>query len=110
MKAKVKNTGEVFKVLYLDSESILIKCGNEVKTLHLHEVDLIPESTDDKQKKEIDWEERRYELAKEAMNGILASPVLFESYQNNYSLTLAVTRSIDIADVMINKLKKGRKE
>ena len=44
------------------------------------------------------------------MNGILASPALFESYQNNYSLTLAVTRSIDIADVMINKLKKGRKE
>ena len=54
MKAKVKSTGEVFKVLYLDSESILIKCGNEVKTFRLHEVDLIPESTEDYQKKEID--------------------------------------------------------
>lgn len=110
MKAKVKNTGETFKVLYLESESVLIKCKNEVKTLRLHEVDLIPESIEDKQKKEIDWEERRYELTKSALNGILASPVLFESYKNNYSFTLTVTRAVEIADMMIAKLKKGIEE
>ena len=110
MKVRVKSIGKIFKVLYLDSEVVLIKCGNEVKTLRLHEVDLIPESIEDSQKKEIDWEERRYELAKSALNGILASPVLFESYKNNYSLALAVSYSIDVANMMIVKLKKGIKE
>ena len=55
MKAKVKNTGEIFRVLYLDSEVVLIKCGNEVKSFRIHEVDLIPESAEDYQKREIDW-------------------------------------------------------
>ena len=70
MKAKVKNTGEVFSVLDLDSERVLIKCDSEIKAFRIHEVDLIPGSTEDYQKKEIDWEQRRYELAKEAMNGV----------------------------------------
>ena len=54
MKAKVKDTGEVFRVLDLDSERILIKYGSEVKALRLHEVDLIPESAKGYQKREID--------------------------------------------------------
>lgn len=109
MKAKVKSTGEVSKVLYLDSESILIKCGNEVKTLRLHEVDLIPESIEDSQKKEIDWEQRRYELAKEAMNGIL-SPSIIIANSPQYSPKTVVSRSIRIADLMIEQLKKKTTE
>ncbi len=109
MKAKVKSTGEVFKVLYLDSESILIKCGNEVKTLRLHEVDLIPESIKDEQKKEIDWEERRYELAKEAMNGIL-SPSIIIANSPQYNPKTAVRCSRRIADLMIEQLKKKTTE
>lgn len=27
-------------------------------------------------KKKIDWEERRYEIAKEAVNGLIAAPVV----------------------------------
>lgn len=64
MKAKVKDTGEVFRVLDLDSERILIKYGSEVKALRLHEVDLIPESAKGYQKREIDWEQRRCDIAK----------------------------------------------
>lgn len=109
MKAKVKNTGEVFKVLYLDSENILIKCENEVKTLRLHEVDLIPESTEKYQKKEIDWEKRRYELAKEAMNGILSPSIIIANSQQ-YSPKTVVRRSIRIADLMIEQLKKKTTE
>ena len=47
MKVKVKSTGEVFSVLDLDSERVLIKCDSEIKTFRLHEVDLIPESIED---------------------------------------------------------------
>lgn len=105
MKAKVKNTGEVFSVLYLDSEVVLIKCGNEVKTLRLYEVDLIPESTEDYQKKEIDWEQRRYELAKEAMNGVLSTNIV-EKFTSNLSFSAIATFSVGLAERLIEELKR----
>ena len=99
MKAKVKNTGEIFRVLYLDSEVVLIKCRNEVKPFRIHEVDLIPESAEDYQKREINWEQRRYELAKEAMNGILSVKV-------NQSLNDIAILSVGLADRIIEELQK----
>lgn len=105
MKAKVKNTGEIFRVLYLDSEVVLIKCENEVKTLRLHEVDLIPESAEDYQKREIDWEKRRYELAKEAMNGVLSTSII-EKFTPNPSFRDIAMFSVGLAEELINELKK----
>ena len=113
MKAKVRDTGEIVDVKFATHinqtvDKVHLWCESNQTTYHKSELEFIeddPEST----KSNIDWEKRRYELAKEALNGILASPVLFESYKNNYSFTLAVTRSVEIADMMIKELK-GCKE
>lgn len=105
MKAKVKSTGEVFKVLYLDSEAVLIKCGSETKSLRLHKVELIPESEKDYQKKEIDWEQRRYELAKEAMNGVLSTSII-EKFTPNPSFRDIAMFSVGLAEELIKELKR----
>lgn len=104
MKAKVKDTGEVFRVLDLDSERILIKYGSEVKALRLHEVDLIPESAEGYQKREIDWEQRRYDIAKNAMNGLLSAPVI-AGVNPNPSVKDIATLSVRLADALIKELK-----
>ena len=103
MKAKVKDTGEIVDVKFTTHPNPAVDetywwCKDKQESYHKSELDFM--------ENDIDWEQRRYELAKEAMNGILASPVLFESYKNNYSFTLAVTRSVKIADMMIKKLKE----
>lgn len=108
MKARVKATGEVLRVLDLDSERILIKYGSEVKALRIHEVDLISESAEDYYQREINWEQRRYEIAKEAMKGILSAPVV-EGVNPNPSLTEIARLSVRFADTLIKELKKGGK-
>lgn len=101
MKARVKDTGEVLRVLDLDSERILIKYGSEVKSFRLHEVDLISESAEDYQKREIDWEQRRYEIAKEVLANI---PVNYPE-----SLDTKVYVAVMRADALIKELKGGTK-
>jgi hypothetical protein len=108
MKAKVKETGEVFKVLYLDNEIVSVKYGDEVKGFHIKEVDLIPERAEDYLKKEIDWEQRRYELAKGAMNGLLSAPVV-DGVNPNPSFKDIATLSVRLADALIKELKGGTK-
>ena len=107
MKARVKDTGEVLKVLDLDSERILIKYRSEVKALRLYEVDLISESAEDYQKREIDWEQRRYEIAKDAMNGFLSAPVV-DGVNPNPSFKDIATFSVRIADALIKELKGSK--
>ena len=106
MKAKVKDTGEVFRVFDLDGERVLIKYGSEVKAFRIHEVDLIPENVEGCQKREIDWEQRRYEIAKDAMNGLLSAPVV-AGVNPNPSVKDIVTLSVMIADALIKKLKEN---
>lgn len=108
MKAKVKDTGEVFRVLDLDSERILIKYGSEVKALRLHEVDLIPESAEGYQKREIDWEQCRYEIAKDAMNSILTAPIIEGVNPNPCAEDIAMY-SVKLADALIKELKGCKK-
>ena len=107
MKAKVKGTGEVFRVLDLGSERVLIKYGSEVKALRLCEVDLIPESAEDYQKRGINWEQRRYEIAKEAMNGLLTAPIV-EGVNSTPSFKDIATFSVRLADALIKELKGGK--
>lgn len=107
MKAKVKDTGEVFRVLDLDSGRILIKYGSEVKALRLHEVDLIPENAEGYKKREIDWEQRRYDIAKDAMNSILTAPVV-DGVNPNPSVEDIATFSVRLADAIIEELKGGK--
>ena len=57
-------------------------------------------------KKEIDWEQRRYEIAKAALIGELASPVI-EGIDPNPSMDCVCKRAVKIADTLIEKLKEG---
>lgn len=52
-----------------------------------------------------DWEQRRYEIAKAAMVGQLASPVV-EGIDPNPSMQDVCIWSVKFADALINELKK----
>ena len=58
--------------------------------------------------KEIDWEARRYEIAKSAMNGILASAAMYGGcHQSSFEVS---NMAIYYADALIAELKKGGAE
>lgn len=54
----------------------------------------------------IDWEERRYEIAKEAVNGLIAAPVV-EGVDPNPPMATIARDAVKIADYLIKELKKG---
>lgn len=53
---------------------------------------------------DIDWEQRRYELAKEAMNGLLSA--IIDGVNPNPNVEDIVTLSVTLADALIRKLKE----
>lgn len=55
--------------------------------------------------KRIDWEQRRYEIAKAAMVGRLASPIV-EGIDPNPSMQDVCIWSVKFADALIEELKK----
>lgn len=55
--------------------------------------------------KPIDWEQRRYEIAKAAMVGRLASPIV-EGIDPNPSMQDVCIWSVKFADALIEELKK----
>lgn len=113
MKARIKETGEALRVLDIDSERILVKYGREVKSLRIHEVDLIAESVNDYPKVEPNWEQRRYEIAKEAMGALISSPSYQYCVSSNYygathSRPWSVAEiAVEYSDALIEELKKG---
>lgn len=71
MKAKVIATGEVLKVADRSLNLEYVWCCKEDGSIIRYkseEVELIIE-------KKIDWEQRRFELVKAAMQGVLANPI-----------------------------------
>ena len=98
MKAIVKNTRQLISVLRLDS---IWESNNGCK-YHERELEFLEE-------KDIDWEERRYEIAKQMLtvtsnfteltcNGITQRRICCED---------AVQYAIKYADALIAELKKG---
>lgn len=57
-------------------------------------------------KPKFDWEKRRYEIAKEAMNGLLSAPVV-DGINPNPSFKDIATFSVRLADALIKELKGG---
>ena len=55
----------------------------------------------------IDWEQRRYEIAKEAVNGLLAAPVV-EDIDPNPPMDDIARNAVKIADYLIEELKKEK--
>lgn len=58
--------------------------------------------------KTIDWEKRRYEIAKAAMNGLLSAPIV-DGVNSSPSFKDIATFSVRLADALIKELKGGEK-
>lgn len=123
MKARIRKTGEIVDVIafksseacpekdwvrYVDSEGLdLIQELNALEDLE------IIDKTEDKA---VDWEQRRYEIAKSAMNGILSDEkeVNFACYEVEYkenekhTIPKAIAKyAVACADALIDELRKG---
>ena len=93
MKARIKKTGEIINIANY-AKVTLDQCdswGNPIE-LGFDEVEILQEPTSD-----IDWEQRRYEIAKE----VFAST--YDIFQNKNLEKMAV----HAADALIDELKKG---
>ena len=93
MKARIKKTGEIINIANY-AKVTLDQCdswGNPIE-LGFDEVEILQEPTSD-----IDWEQRRYEIAKE----VFAST--YDIFQNKNLEKMAV----HAADALIAELKKG---
>lgn len=101
MKAKVKDTGEIVDVRFAihpnpDVADTYWWCKDKEESYHKSELDFM--------ECDIDWEQRRYELAKEAMNGLLSAVV--DGVNPSPSVEDTVTLSVTLADTLIRKLKE----
>lgn len=103
MKARIKSTGEIVDVSPSGVTSVQRACtkyatkdGRELLDLAL---EFLPN---------IGWEQRRYEIAKEAMNGLLSAPVV-DGVDPNPSVKDIATLSVKLADALIEELKGGEK-
>ncbi|MCS2244550.1 hypothetical protein AAAY27_17550 [Bacteroides thetaiotaomicron] len=108
MKARIKTTGEIVEVKDLyDDGTALVKD----RYLKVSELNFFGDF------ETIDWEQRRYELAKAAMQGILGDEkeINFACFGAKYkeneihtTVPKAVARyAVSCADALIEELKKG---
>lgn len=106
MKAKVKATG---KVIILNEKVSLIDYARgmyrdtEGNKYHWKELEFIEEKVENP----IDWEQRRYEIAKDIMKGFV------ENSHNkcvDESIQILASWSVVGADALIAELKKGNKK
>lgn len=88
MKARIKSTGKIVEIkdLYDDGTALV----ND-KYFKVSELDFFSET--------IDWEQRRYELAKAAMQGFCSKQVMIADSN------MTAEWSIGFADALIKKLK-----
>lgn len=107
-KAKRIDTGEIVNIVswgatgsytdYYDSKG---EFHHTDLNRYNHFEDIIEDTKDC-----IDWEKRRYEIAKEAVNGLLAAPVV-EGIDPNPPMDDIARNAVKIADYLIEELKKG---
>lgn len=101
MKARIKKTGEIANIADY-ARVTLDQCdswGNPIE-LGFDEVEILQETTSD-----IDWEQRRYEIAKSAFQGFCANSE--PSIAQGTTFNQLAAWSIEIADILIAELKKG---
>lgn len=114
MKARIKETGEVLIVEETTDSHVFLKMPCSQGTSIGLKKDLVDLLQDDEPT--IDWEQRRYELAKEAMGAFIASPS-YQFFVNNNYYEASVTPSecvakdaVDYADVLISELRKSEQK
>ena len=101
MKAKVKDTGEIVDVKFTTHPNPAVDetywwCGDKQESYHKSELDFT--------EFDIDWEQRRYELAKDAMNSILTAPI-GDGVNPDPSIEEVAMLSVKLADALIKELK-----
>lgn len=106
MKAKIIETGEIVTILAISTEHMTIQCyGNDgivrLEPLSRGDIEIVSDT-----EKNIDWEQRRYELAKDAMNSILTAPI-GDGVNPNPSIEEIAMLSVEFADALIKELKGG---
>lgn len=113
MKARIKKTGEIVEVIKYSKHNHCIEYGNsfgEYDTKSLDDVDLILDEPT------IDWEQRRYEIAKDVMAAFISAPSYLFCVNNNYyetshSLPRSVAEdAVEYAEALIEELKKGKRK
>ena len=97
MKARVKATNEVVYVSYdYTYHAWLVRANRGIaKRYHERELEFLEE-------KNIDWEERRYEIARQIMDSQLSCC----GYERSM-IEQSVKFSVECADALIAELKKG---
>ena len=101
MKAKVKNTGEIVDISPSGVASMQRTCAKYVTKDGREYIDLALEILPN-----IDWEQRRYEIAKETIAAFVASG--YNEPTHDYYKIANMT--VKIADILINELKKKKEE
>lgn len=103
MKAKIISTGEIVKIVSSKFEMGYVTVLREDKKFTNVTSDEI-EMIDGWGEKEIDWEQRRYEIAKDALTGIIAEESISGANPYHY-FDEDVSRAIKYADELIKQLK-----
>lgn len=100
MKARIKATGAIVDVFYNAFSGLWTARENT-------NIKYLEDNLEFLEEKDIDWEERRYEIAKAMM-------AAFERHNNNVSgfknQTQQAQYAIECADALIAELKKGGEE
>lgn len=101
MEARIKGTNEIYEVMDLfDDGTALLSDGSYIKVSKLKFI---------KQKYDvfIDWEKRRYEIAKDVVSNQIVACVLDKSGYDEYSVAAA---AIKLADELIKQLQNNKEE
>jgi len=97
MKAKVKDTGEIVDVKFSTHPNPAVDetywwCKDKQESYHKSELDFM--------ECDIDWEQRRYEIAKDIVANSFSTPM------GNVSMVSYIHDCIQVADLLIGELKK----
>ena len=95
MKAKIKSTGETVNVHEDINGDFVTESGSLYRNWHLEF------------ETEIDWEQRRYEIAKELMRGFATNP---HNMLVDAKIGTLAEWSVSGADALIAELRKGGTE
>ena len=106
IKVRIKQTGEIINIADY-ARVILDKCDSYGTPIELdfNEVEFIKENTNN----DINWEQRRYELAKAAMQGLLNATSV-ERFTLRIKPSSIAEASLEYSDELIKKLKKNNKK
>lgn len=105
MKARIKETGEIIDVKFSVHPNPAVDetfwwCKDKQESYHTWELDFLEVDTT---RKFIDWEQRRYEIAKEVLASSFSTPM------EGTSILSYVRSCVQVADILIKELK-GDKE